>query len=81
MYNMVLYLCVLIVFSLHRESLKLILAMDPLRVVLSQYTEQDVPIAQCFPLFQFERCLKVSIEVFVSRLVPLESYMQHPIMF
>jgi hypothetical protein len=30
MYNMVLYLCVLIVFSLHRESLKLILATDPL---------------------------------------------------
>jgi hypothetical protein len=30
MYNMVLYLCVLIVFSLHRESLKFILAMDPL---------------------------------------------------
>jgi hypothetical protein len=30
MYNMVLYLCVLIVFSLRRESLKLILAMDPL---------------------------------------------------
>jgi hypothetical protein len=27
---MVLYLYVLIVFSLHRESLKLILAMDPL---------------------------------------------------
>jgi hypothetical protein len=26
---MVLYLCVLIVFSLHRESLKLILATDP----------------------------------------------------
>jgi hypothetical protein len=26
---MVLYLCVLIVFSLHRESLKLILAMNP----------------------------------------------------
>jgi hypothetical protein len=34
---MVLYLCVLIVFSLHRESLKLILAMNPLsEVVLSQ---------------------------------------------
>jgi hypothetical protein len=30
MYNMVLYLCVLIVFSFHRESLKLILATDPL---------------------------------------------------
>jgi hypothetical protein len=30
MYNTVLYLCVLIVFSLHRESLKLILATDPL---------------------------------------------------
>jgi hypothetical protein len=30
MYNMVLYLCVLIVFLLHRESLKLILATDPL---------------------------------------------------
>jgi hypothetical protein len=30
MYNMVLYLCVLIVFSLHRESLKLILLTDPL---------------------------------------------------
>jgi hypothetical protein len=30
MYNMVLYLCVLIVFSLRRESLKLILATDPL---------------------------------------------------
>jgi hypothetical protein len=30
MYNMVLYLCVLIVFSLKRESLKLILATDPL---------------------------------------------------
>jgi hypothetical protein len=26
---MVLYLCVLIVFSIHRESLKLILAMNP----------------------------------------------------
>jgi hypothetical protein len=26
---MILYLCVLIVFSLHRESLKLILATDP----------------------------------------------------
>jgi hypothetical protein len=33
---MVLYLCVLIVFSHHRESLKLILAMNPLpEVVLS----------------------------------------------
>jgi hypothetical protein len=30
MYNMVLYLCVLIVFSLRRESLKFILATDPL---------------------------------------------------
>jgi hypothetical protein len=30
MYTMVLYLCVLIVFSLRRESLKLILATDPL---------------------------------------------------
>jgi hypothetical protein len=30
MYNMVLYYCVLIVFSLHRESLKLILATDPI---------------------------------------------------
>jgi hypothetical protein len=30
MYNMVLYLCVLIMFSLYRESLKLILATDPL---------------------------------------------------
>jgi hypothetical protein len=30
MYNMVLYLCVLIMFSLHRESLKLILTTDPL---------------------------------------------------
>jgi hypothetical protein len=34
---MVLYLCVLIVFSLHRESLKLILVDEPLpEVVLSQ---------------------------------------------
>jgi hypothetical protein len=33
---MVLYLCVLIVFSLHRESLKLILVNEPLpKVVLS----------------------------------------------
>jgi hypothetical protein len=31
MYNMVLYYCVLIVFSLRRESLKLILATDPSR--------------------------------------------------
>jgi Na+-translocating ferredoxin:NAD+ oxidoreductase RnfA subunit len=31
MYNMVLYLCVLIVFSLRRESLKLILVADPFR--------------------------------------------------
>jgi hypothetical protein len=30
MYNMVLYLCVLIVFSLHQESLKLTLTTDPL---------------------------------------------------
>jgi hypothetical protein len=30
MYNMVLYLCVLIVFSLRRESLMLNLATDPL---------------------------------------------------
>jgi hypothetical protein len=30
MYNMVLYLCVLIVFSIHQKSLKLILATDPL---------------------------------------------------
>jgi hypothetical protein len=30
MYNMVLYLYVLIVFSLHRESFKLILTTDPL---------------------------------------------------
>jgi hypothetical protein len=30
MYNTVLYLCVLIVFSLRRESLKLILVTDPL---------------------------------------------------
>jgi hypothetical protein len=30
MYNMVLYLCVLIVFSLRQKSLKLILATDPL---------------------------------------------------
>jgi hypothetical protein len=36
---MVLYLCVLIVFSLHRESLKLILVDEPLpEVVLSQIT-------------------------------------------
>jgi hypothetical protein len=35
---MVLYLYVLIVFSLHRESLKLILVDEPLvEVVLSQY--------------------------------------------
>jgi hypothetical protein len=34
---LVLYLCVLIVFSLHRESLKLILVDEPLpEVVLSQ---------------------------------------------
>jgi hypothetical protein len=34
---MVVYLCVLIVFSLHRESLKLILVDEPLpEVVLSQ---------------------------------------------
>jgi hypothetical protein len=31
---MVLYLCVLIVFLLHRESLKLILVNEPLREVL-----------------------------------------------
>jgi hypothetical protein len=31
MYNMVMYYYVLIVFSLHRESLKLILATDPFR--------------------------------------------------
>jgi hypothetical protein len=31
MYNMVMYYCVLIVFSLHRESLKLILATDSFR--------------------------------------------------
>jgi hypothetical protein len=30
MYNMVLYYCLFIVFSLHRESLKLILATAPL---------------------------------------------------
>jgi hypothetical protein len=35
---MILYLCVLIVFSLHRESLKLILVDEPLpEVVLSQF--------------------------------------------
>jgi hypothetical protein len=34
---LVLYLCVLIVFSLHRESLKLILVVEPLpEVVMSQ---------------------------------------------
>jgi hypothetical protein len=34
---MVLYLCVLIMFSLHRESLKLILVDEPLpEVILSQ---------------------------------------------
>jgi membrane-anchored glycerophosphoryl diester phosphodiesterase (GDPDase) len=34
---LILYLCVLIVFSLHRESLKLILVDEPLpEVVLSQ---------------------------------------------
>jgi hypothetical protein len=31
MYNMVMYYCVLIVFSLHRESLKLILVTGPFR--------------------------------------------------
>jgi hypothetical protein len=31
MYNMVMYYYVLIVFSLHRESLKLILVTDPFR--------------------------------------------------
>jgi hypothetical protein len=31
MYNMVMYYCVLIVFSLHRESLKLILTTNPFR--------------------------------------------------
>jgi hypothetical protein len=31
MYNMVMYYYVLIVFLLHRESLKLILATDPFR--------------------------------------------------
>jgi hypothetical protein len=36
---MLLYLCVLIVFSLHQESLKLILVDEPLpEVVLSQYS-------------------------------------------
>jgi hypothetical protein len=39
---MVLYLCVLIVFSLRRESLKLILAMNPLpEVVLSQLVPEQ----------------------------------------
>jgi hypothetical protein len=38
---MVLYLCVLIVFSLHRESLKQILIDEPLpEVVLSQLLAQ-----------------------------------------
>jgi hypothetical protein len=42
MYNMVLYYCVLIVFSLHRESLKLILATDPPpEVVLSQLVPEQ----------------------------------------
>jgi hypothetical protein len=42
MYNMVLYLCVLIVFSLRRESLKLILAADPRsEVALSQLVPEQ----------------------------------------
>jgi hypothetical protein len=41
MYNMVLYYCVLIVFSLHRESLKLILETDPPEVVLSQLVPEQ----------------------------------------
>jgi hypothetical protein len=37
-----LYLCVLIVFSLHRESLKLILVDEPLpEVVLSQLVSEQ----------------------------------------
>jgi hypothetical protein len=41
---MVLYQCVLIVFSLHRESLKLILAMNLPVVVLSQYAPDNINI-------------------------------------
>jgi hypothetical protein len=41
---MVLYLCVLIVFSLHRESFKLILVDEPLPdVVLSQLRTYCIP--------------------------------------
>jgi hypothetical protein len=36
---MVLYLCVLIVFSLHRESLKLILVDEPLPEVVLSHTQ------------------------------------------
>jgi hypothetical protein len=41
---MVLYQCVLIVFLLHRESLKLILATNLPTVVLSQYAPDDINI-------------------------------------
>jgi hypothetical protein len=41
MYNMVMYYYVLIVFSLYRESLKLILATDPSEVVLSQVVPEQ----------------------------------------
>jgi hypothetical protein len=45
---MVLYLCVLIVFSLHQESLKLILVDEPLpEMVLSQLwflSEEDLQL-------------------------------------
>jgi hypothetical protein len=39
---MVLYLCVLIVFSLHRESLKLILVDEPLPEVVLSHPRHDV---------------------------------------
>jgi hypothetical protein len=39
---MVLYICVLIVFSLHQESVKLILVNEPLpEVVLSQLVSEE----------------------------------------
>jgi hypothetical protein len=42
---MVLYLCVLIVFSLHRESLKLILVTDPFRggsITVTDHTDRQL---------------------------------------
>jgi hypothetical protein len=65
MYNIVIYYYVLIVFSLRRESLKLILATDPFRggSVTEATWEELKRLKEDYPTFQLEDKLFLSVEV------------------